>query len=279
MPESGGAIVASHPLEFAAVTIMILPLQPSLATLKQRLAIAPHLLLFADYDGTLTPIVDHPDKASLSPDVRELLRVLSGRANTTVAIVSGRSLGEVRERVGLPELIYSGDHGIEIEGPGFRHVHPNALARQDLLAALAASLEGRLQGIAGAWVEKKTFSLSVHARQVEEAERQHLRDEVTWCLSNYLPSIELTEGKMVFEIRPRLDWNKGSAALWIKQRFGVPNPLTIYIGDDRTDEDAFERLSDGINVKVGRPTNSAAGFFVDSPLEVKQFLSWLVEVA
>lgn len=258
---------------------MSTPLQPSLTTLKQRFAIASHLLLFADYDGTLTPIVDHPDRANLSPEVRELLRVLAGRANTTVAVVSGRSLDDVRERVGLPELIYSGDHGIEIEGPGFRYVHPNALARQEQLSGLAASLDARLQGIAGAWVEKKTFSLSVHARQVEEADRQRLRDEVTWCLSNYLPSIGLTEGKMVFEIRPRLDWNKGSAALWIKQRISVPNPLTIYVGDDRTDEDAFEQLTDGINVKVGHPTNSAAGFFVDSPLEVKQFLAWLVEVA
>src|SRR5262249_35357643 len=116
-------------------------------------------------------------------------------------------------------------------------------------------------------------------RQVEESQRQRLRDEVTWCVGEFLPGVGLTEGKMAFEIRPRLDWNKGSAALWIKERIGVPNPLTIFLGDDRTDEDAFERLTDGINVKVGRPVNSAAGYFVDSPLEVKQFLTWLVEVA
>ena len=158
-------------------------------------------------------------------------------------------------------------------------MHPNALARQDQLAGLAVALEARLQGIPGAWVEKKTFSLSVHSRQVEEANRQRLRDEVTWCLSNDLPSIEMTEGKMVFEIRPRLDWNKGFAALWIKERIGVRDPLTIYIGDDRTDEDAFECLADGITVKVGRPVNSAAGYFVESAVQVKDFLAWLAEAA
>ncbi len=258
---------------------MSISLQESLGTLKQQLAIAPHLLLCADYDGSLTPIVDHPDKAVLSSEVRDLLRALNHRANTTVAIISGRALGEVKERVGLPELIYAGDHGIEIEGPTFRYVHPNAVARQEVLAELAAALGSRLQVIPGAWLEKKPFSLSVHLRHVEEAGRQRLRDDVTWCANEFLPSVEMTDGKMVIEIRPRLDWNKGCAALWIKEHLGVRNTLTIYMGDDRTDEDAFERLTDGINVKVGRPVNSAAGFFVDSPNEVRQFLAWLTETA
>jgi trehalose-phosphatase len=256
-----------------------LPLQEHLATLKQRLMIAPHWLLFADFDGTLTPIVDHPDKASLSSDIRELLRVLARRANTTVAIVSGRALAEVRERVDLPELIYSGNHGIEIEGPDYRFVHPSALARQEPLSALAASLDARLQDVSGAWVEKKTFSLSVHARKVEDADRQRVHDVVTWCVNEFLPSLELTIGKMVFEIRPRLDWNKGSAALWIKEHVGITDALTVYLGDDRTDEDAFEQLRGGINVKVGPHVNSHADYFVDSPREVTQFLGWLIDVA
>ncbi|MGH7451424.1 MAG: trehalose-phosphatase, partial [bacterium] len=88
---------------------------------------------------------------------------------------------------------------------------------------------------------------------------------------------QLAAGKMVYEIKPRVDWHKGAALHWIKDRVGQPKALAIYLGDDFTDEDAFAALPDGITVKVGHAEETLAKFHVANPAEVQQFLRWLLE--
>ena len=257
---------------------MSLRLSPNLPALNDRIAAATHLFVFSDLDGTLAPIADRPAEVRLPPKAKTILVELTRRPNTTVAILSGRSLIDVKERVDVPGLILAGNHGLEIEGPDFHHTNSTALALQDRMAALAAVLNGRLRQVPGAWVENKMLSLSVHTRHVADRDMQRLLDALLFSLSDFLPFIELTAGIMVFEVRPRVDWTKGDAAVWIRNRIETPRPLTIFIGDDLTDEDGFRLLPDGINVKVGHGTKTLAAYTVENFQEVASFLRWVSEI-
>src|SRR5262249_30689845 len=88
-------------------------------------------------------------------------------------------------------------------------------------------------------------------------------------------TFRLAKGNKVFEIRPRVPWNKGTAVHWIQQQLGRPDALTIYLGDDITDEDAFMALPEAISVKVGKMSRTAADFRLKDPAEVCRFLAWV----
>jgi trehalose 6-phosphate phosphatase len=236
------------------------------------------LFVLSDLDGTLAPLAEHPDNVRLPEKAKTVLSALTRRPNTTVGILSGRSLIDLKDRVEIPGLILAGNHGLEIEGPDFHYTNSTALASQDRIATLAAVLNGRLRQIPGAWVENKSLSLSVHTRHVADRDMQRLLDALLFSLSDFLPYIELTAGIMVFEVKPRVDWTKGDAAVWIRNRVDTPRPVTIFLGDDLTDEDAFRLLPQGINVKVGHGLKTLAPYSVEDSGEVARFLRWVSEI-
>lgn len=246
---------------------------------------ARHVLLVSDFDGTLTPIVQRPNKAALSQKARRLLESLSRRANLTMGVLSGRSLGDLKERVGVNGLVYGGNHGIEIEGPDFCFLHHGAGITAGLLSRLYPLLCDRLEDIEGAWVENKRFSLSVHYREVADGEVNLVRQGVTDVLhlAHATRQVWLSNGKKVFEIRPAISWNKGSAVRWLLGRVTRLNGrdvLPVFIGDDVTDEDGFEAVSQdesGISVFVGKDNGSAARYHLRSTDEVHEFLSGLCQ--
>ena len=248
---------------------------------------APHTLLLSDYDGTLTPIVSRPEEALLSPEVRDKLSVLAEKPTVSVGIVSGRSLSDTRAMVGLDSIYYAGNHGLEIEGPGISYISQQAEVARITIRELAGELAAALGNIAGVIIEDKGLSLSVHYRLVEEAEVglvAEIYDRITAPLLDE-GKVRLTSGKKVYEVRPPIDWHKGKAVETItreiKDLLKLERLLTVYLGDDTTDEDAFKVLHrpEGWSIYVGgENASSKAAYYLNSTDEVAEFLTRLIEL-
>lgn len=256
------------------------PIRASWSSLKRQIASAERLFLFLDYDGTLAPIAEHPSKARLSARTRRLLKEFTHHPGICVALVSGRSLRDLKQMVRLPGLLYIGNHGLELQGPKLRYVHPVARESRPLLQRLARLLKRTLSSIPGAWVEDKGFTLSVHYRSVAPDRLLLVENKFFEVVGPYLEKqqVRVTEGKRVLEVHPAPRWTKGTAIRWFLTRrmASADNKriLPIYIGDDQTDEDAFEVLKpQGITVRVGSSSRvSQAGYTVKSSQEVQEFL-------
>ena len=124
-------------------------------------------------------------------------------------------------------------------------------------------------------MEDKEFSASVHYRQAREQDRPHVSDIVRDTVAHVADLFRVNHGLEVFEIRPKVKWNKGSAAKFIITLSGFPDALPIYLGDDVTDEDAFLALDEGITVRIGRSSGTAARFHLEDQQSVDEFLKWL----
>ena len=251
-----------------------------------RLREARRILLMSDYDGTLTPIVEKPELAELSPGVKELLRSLSHQRGFTVAIISGRAIADIKAKVGIKGIIYAGNHGLEIEGPGISFVNPIAHEFRPIINVIHYVLTRALGKIRGIFIENKGLTISVHYRNVEQANI----DEVHSIVQRLSGSVEaagkarITPGKKVYEVKPAVNWDKGKAIKLLMRRYGKGGRRSglfpIYMGDDLTDEDGFrviEHYGQGISVFVGEPDRpSLARYFLRTPDEVTTFLTLLL---
>jgi trehalose 6-phosphate phosphatase len=232
------------------------------------------LVLLLDFDGTLAPIVAHPELAEIPPGTRAALAALMAVPGVEVAVVSGRGLADVRERAAIPGIAYAGNHGMEIEGAGLHRIHPGAAAARPLLEAVAAALEPALAAVPGAFVEDKGLTLSVHYRLADPAREGEVRKAVH-AAADGQPELRVTEGKKVLEVRPRVEWDKGRAVLFLLENLRPPERAPVlYLGDDRTDEDAFRALEvrgsagEGVVVADPPPPETAARAYVRTPEEV-----------
>lgn len=253
----------------------------------KQLRSARHVLLLLDYDGTLTPIVERPELADLPEGVRQLLEALARQRRLILAIISGRALVDIKEKVGISGIVYAGNHGLEIEGPQISFVSPLAEEFKPVLRRLHYQLSQALGAVKGVLVEDKGLTLSVHYRQVADDKGEEVRSIFERITGDAAVSgkIRITSGKKVYEIRPAVAWDKGKVVKILMEKRGggerKSEPLPIYIGDDLTDEDAFraiENYGGGISVFVGGGDSpSSARYFLQSPEEVAKFLSLLLE--
>ncbi len=232
------------------------------------------ILLCLDFDGTLIPIMDDPDEAHLAPPTRRLLASLARKKGFTVAVISGRSLADVRSRVGLGGLVYAGNHGLEISSPDFRYTETCAQANRAQLQQLARRL-APLGAAKGAKLENKGLTLALHFRGVAPEEQPRLKQNVEAVMAETGGLFSLTAGKKVYDIRPNIGWHKGTAVEWIRARSGGEGSLVLYAGDDTTDEDAFRALQKDITIKVGDAAVSAAKYFLAGQREVNTVLTQL----
>ncbi len=235
------------------------------------------VIIFLDYDGTLTPIVDRPELAVLSQDMREALELLSRQC--PVGIISGRDRKDVTNLVKLDSLIYAGSHGFDIAGLEVRHFHHEVGTQfSSTLDQAEDDLRSKLHAISGSLIERKRFSIAVHYRLVDPDHVSQVEQAVTQVLSEF-PTLRRSEGKKVFEIQPRLEWDKGKALLWVLDglNWKEKNYYPVYIGDDLTDEDAFRVLQDvGMGIVVEeRYRFSSATYALQKPNKVQQFLMQL----
>jgi alpha,alpha-trehalase len=240
------------------------------------------LALFLDYDGTLTPIVDRPEQATLSADMRSLLTRLAERC--TLAIVSGRDRQNVQDLVRLDTLIYAGSHGFDITGPDGLHLeYDEATHSLPELDRAERQLHERLGNIEGAFVERKRFAIAVHSRLVADKDVGRIEETVDQICQQYA-GLRQMRGKKVFELQPDVAWDKGRAVLWLRETLGLDRPqvVTIYIGDDVTDEDAFRAISNhdlGLGIMVTSSTSEThAPYYLRDCGEVQQFLGNLLNL-
>ncbi len=242
------------------------------------------LAVFLDYDGTLTPIRDRPEDAVISDSMREAVRRLAARV--PVVVVSGRDRRVVQDLMGLDKLIVAGSHGFDIWSPAGGSIQREEGASfEALLREVEARLRARLADIPGALVEPKKSSVAAHFRLVAEEQRPRVKQIVDAILSEHPKELKVTPGKMVFEIQPRLDWDKGKAVLYLLDALGLDRDdvVPVYLGDDITDEDAFRALAGrGIGIFVGSANDpetadntTAADYVLNTMGEVEEFLNRL----
>jgi trehalose-phosphatase len=243
---------------------------------------AGRMLLALDFDGTLAPIVPRPDDAALPPAARRAIERLARDERMLLAIVSGRGLADARGRVPIDGVYFAGNHGLEIEGPGVSHMHDEARAARPLLERCLARIHESVGREPGVFVEDKGLTLSVHFRRVEDAERATALARRTVELCGAEPGVRCTTGKKVVEIRPDVDWDKGRATRFLMATLldDAANAPVLFIGDDRTDEDAFRAVAghgEGVVVGDPPPAETAASSSVRSPEEVVALLDALAD--
>lgn len=236
---------------------------------------SPHgYFLFLDFDGTLVPIQDNPTKCVLSREIKAQLQaiLLSGKAS--IAILTGRTVDDIKRRVRIQHLYYGGNHGLEIRGPHIRYTHPDALCGKYVIEKVGREIEKRISHIEGALLEKKNFSFAVHYRMASKEDKAVIkRIFYRITVENSDPqAVAILRGKKVLELVPRVSWDKGRAALFISQKLNN-NYLPICVGDDLTDETAFKALNDGgVTVRIGRSGKTAAKYYLKGQWEMSRFL-------
>lgn len=246
------------------------------ASLKARMCqgdlAAGRLLLALDFDGTLADIAPTPRTAVLGDRTRMILERLVRRPDTRVAIISGRSIADLRDRAEIPGIYYSGNHGLEIEGPGIRWSHPQA---QYLDLATTAALTEDTADLPGVLVERKQIGFAVHYRLAGERERAELRRRMFARLAELQSRYRLVHGKMVYDFRLDVSWGKAHALREIRRTL-IGGWTSMFIGDDTTDEEAFAEIGPrALTVRVGRVRRSSAQYVVPSRRIVDELLDRL----
>jgi trehalose 6-phosphate phosphatase len=241
--------------------------------------------VFLDYDGVLTPIVDRPEDAVISDSMRDTVRALARRC--PVCVVSGRDRLVVQELMGVDDLVVAGSHGFDIWSPTEGTIQHDATSGfSDVVDEASDRLRAEVGSIPGVVIEPKKASVAVHYRLVDPDQHDRIASTVATMLAEQPDRLKVTPGKMVYELQPKIDWNKGRAVLYLLGALGLDSDdvVPLYLGDDVTDEDAFRALAGGrgIGIIVGHADDpevadrsTAADFVVFSPVEVEQLLSTL----
>lgn len=246
--------------------------------MSSRLKKMQRILIASDFDGTLSPIVERPSEAFLPIAVEHVLKELaSHHPRISLAFVSGREISDLTSRVAISEeSIFAGNHGLEISGDGRTWIHPMVVESRRHLENLLTDLDERFGGVPGIELEDKGLSVTLHYRRMLPERLPLLHSAIE---SLVLPiEIRRHEGKKVFEFRPRIEWNKGSALRQIARQLEIPLEAVVFLGDDVTDEDAFEELGPkGMTVHVGSESApSRAAFNASDPADVARFLRALL---
>jgi len=247
--------------------------------LRERLQGADGLFVMTDFDGTVADIVDDPDEAEVRERAREALEGVTAHPRGKVAVVSGRAVADVRERADVDDAYYAGNHGLELDDGDEVSVHSGAREARQRLPEVCEAIE-RAFDHDDVFVEDKGVTATVHYRQAD-VDGARVRAVVESILTDHDPErvLRLTAGKQIVELRPDVEWGKGESVDLLRERFTPDDEewLTVYIGDDTTDEAAFEALDgEGVAVAVGSDTDAtAAPCVVSDPREVTDLLGWL----
>lgn len=248
------------------------------AATRDRLRARP-LLLLLDVDGTLAPIVARPEDAAVPLRTRATLERLARTPGVHVALVSGRGAADARRVAGLESVLAIGNHGIETLAPsGELTIDPVAAPYREVVAAATRDLEPVAAQHSGCRVENKTWTLSVHYREAAAGAEAPIRLAMERVAA--ARRLTLTTGKKVFELRPPITVNKGTASVALARALLGDGGSVVYAGDDRTDEDAFRALREAreaVTIRIAHgsseaPVASAAEFVL---ADVDAMGAWL----
>ena len=235
-------------------------------------------LILLDFDGTLAEFNADPAAATLPESRQVLLQSLGRRSDYSAGIVSGRRIADLRNRVPpIASLFFAGLHGLEIEGPDLRFMHNGAGFAAPAIGVLAKDLRRAVRPLSGVFIEDKTLSVVLHTRGASKADRLHAITRFTALAEPVLSegTLRLQHGDHILELLPNVEWAKGDAVRAIIRHVETQTKETVwpvYIGDDETDEDAFEAIGiNGLTIAVSTRAAGAA-FVVDNPVAVEGFL-------
>lgn len=234
------------------------------------------LSLFLDYDGTLAAVAGRPEEACLPVRTLEAVEALSHRF--PLAVVSGRSLVDIKARVGIDSIVYAGNHGLEISSPHFSMNYDIGHGPRAALDGLKPGLLALQERFSGLIVEDKALTLTVHYRLLDPCFFDDFKEAFDRATKAAIGGghVKLTNSRKAFEIRANVGWDKGRALEWIMDRPLFRGTAPLYMGDDDTDTDAYRSISPkGISVNVGREVDEA-GYFLMYQKEVEPFLKWLI---
>lgn len=205
---------------------------------------ARELAILLDYDGTLTPTAASPDLSIMPQSTKDLLERLSKIPQLFIAIISGRAVKILKELIGLENLVYSGNHGLEVIYPdGTTYLKELPEGYDTKFKEMMHQLETEVAKD-GAWIENKDISLTFHLRPVPEPVKTELAQKTKEVVPT--SDFKLVQCHSGYEVGPKIDWNKGNVALLILDKKYENNwkgkVKVIYIGDDTSDEEAMKAL-------------------------------------
>lgn len=231
------------------------------------------LVLLFDYDGTLTPIVEHPWQAQLAPHTRELLAELAAQPNVHIGVFSGRRLDELEQLIDLPQLSYCGLSGVELRLDGNLLVHPAACASVPLIDELTKRLAAIENVYPGAWVEHKRYGFTVHYRGVDPSLLEEVHTRILGFLESRTRQLRVVEAPSAVEVLVGGTWTKGDAVRKVVELVGEPVFL-LYAGDAPNDQEAMDAVTahGGIALGVGPLAPPSVTAHVADP---QTLLNWL----
>ena len=236
-----------------------------------------HPILLFDFDGTLVELAPTPDKIKFKPITKYILENLA--KIFPVGIISGRRISELKELVAINGVFYSGNHGVEVEGPGLSFIEPNSSKFRYLILNLLEELKAKLSSY-NPLIEDKIYAIGIHYRTIDPRRVNDFLFEVTKILETPLNKneIKVLNGKKVIEVKPPVEWNKGNSVKIILEN--LENDYSpFYFGDDITDEFAFETVNElnGTSVLISNEISSTkAKFILGSPNELIGILAQII---
>ncbi|XP_053672902.1 uncharacterized protein LOC128723208 [Anopheles nili] len=236
--------------------------------------------LLLDYDGTLAELTSHPNLTQMSDEMREALRNIASSGKAFVAVISGRDVDGVKEKIGINDIIYSGNHGLEVLYPnGTRHNQGIPKEVEDNFQKMIDHLEREVVHH-GSWVENKRVSITFHFREITDQKYvPEMAARAKEIIESYgyraNPAHASVEGK------PPIQWNKGLAAEYILGTSFDPNwrqRKVLFAGDDTTDEDVMKMIKGtGRSFRVTKDKDlvTSADHKIPSVQSVYHLLKWI----
>ena len=245
---------------------------PELRNVIKRISRAPQLLVACGYDGTLAPLVDEPSRAVPMPEAVAAIRSLAALPNTSVAVISGRSLRDLAALSRLPGEVYLvGSHGSEFDVGFVERIQPELV---ELRTQMGRALDDIARGRKGVRLERKPASVAVHTRLADDETTARVMAEIEAGPGRW-PGVHVTKGRDVVELSV-VATDKGTAVDVLRMQLSAT--AVLYLGDDPSDEYAFARLSGpDVGIKIG-PGDTYAGYRIDSPQAAVSVLNHLTEL-
>ncbi|MEJ2006620.1 MAG: trehalose-phosphatase [Acidobacteriota bacterium] len=238
---------------------------------NRRIRLARHIVVFLDFDGTLVRLRRRPKDVFLGEPARRTLNRLVRHQQVTLCFISGRQLGDLKQRARVKGALYFGLHGWERSNgdapdlPGARRLREGM-----------QWIRQQVRDLPGIRVEDKKICFGIHYRTATKPAAEKAWALVKEVLDRMGPDFSLMAGKKIWEIYPKDMGSKGKAAKELLQQF-PGRELAIYAGDDTTDETAFAAIRNGVTIRVGKFRETKAKFFLRNPAEVLKFLRKLEE--
>jgi trehalose 6-phosphate phosphatase len=238
---------------------------------------AEGIWLGTDYDGTLAPISDDPAEDTMPHASRKLLHDLLKLPAVRVAVISGRDIPNLRERVGVPFLAYAGNHGLEMEWCDQREEHPESDRFRGVVQRLTSQLAQETGDKPGLFMQDKGLSMTAHFKRAPE-----WKDWLKSLIEKHLlpeDDFKIRGSLTAWDVRPYTTWNKGSALRHLRHQLCTLPRLSFFLGDDRSDEDAFAVLEEqDFGVLVGEPRETRAKYWLKDYHEVAELFRRIIEV-